>query len=110
MARYPIPDFFNPIFLTVGLPEVDVVIACGSLNYNADNTLYPWQTISRMWEVAKQGIVFNLLDANQFESDTILCAYAQREVLTICQQLDPDAKIYTGYLADDFTVTLHKKL
>ena len=104
----PQTQFFQADFLTAGLPEVDVVIACGSLNYRSSNSLHPWQTIRRMWELAQRGVVFNLLDAAHFESDDVLCAYEREEVLSFCRQLDPDAHIVAGYLPDDFTVLMHK--
>jgi SAM-dependent methyltransferase len=104
----PNTQFFQSDFLTAGLPEVDIVIACGSLNYRSDNSLHPWQTISRMWEVANKGVVFNMLDANQFADDQVLCGYEAEQVLAFCRQLDPQAEIYTGYLADDFTVLMRK--
>lgn len=101
-------QFFEADFLTVGLPEVDIVIASGSLNYRSENALHPWQSISRMWEAANKGVVFNLLDAAQFESDEVLRAYDQNEVLNFCRQLDPDTEIISGYLPDDFTVLMRK--
>lgn len=107
-GHLPQTQFFQSDFLTAGLPEVDVVIACGSLNYRSSNSLHPWQTIRRMWEVVQRGVVFNLLDAAHFDSDEVLCAYAQEEVLQFCRQLDPDARIVAGYLLDDFTVVMHK--
>ncbi|MBI3712162.1 MAG: class I SAM-dependent methyltransferase [Burkholderiales bacterium] len=107
-GHLPHTQFFQSDFLTAGLPEVDVVIACGSLNYRTSNSLHPWQTISRMWEVAQRGVVFNLLDAAYFESDEVLCAYEQDEVLQFCRQLDPHTRIVAGYLPDDFTVLMHK--
>lgn len=108
-GHLPRTQFFQSDFLTAGLPEVDVVIACGSLNYRSANSLHPWQTISRMWEVAQRGVVFNLLDAAHFESDEVLCTYSLDEVLTFCRQLDPQARVVQGYLPDDFTVIMHKR-
>lgn len=61
-----------------------------------------------MWESANKGVVFNLLDAAQFESDEVLRAYDQSEVLHFCRQLDPDTEIISGYLPDDFTVLMRK--
>lgn len=109
-GHMPRTQFFQSDFLTAGLPEVDVVIACGSLNYRSSNSLHPWQTISRMWEVAQRGVVFNLLDAAHFESDEVLCAYGHDEVLQFCRQLDPATQIVRGYLPDDFTVLMHKTM
>lgn len=101
-------QFFQSDFLTAGLPKVDIAIACGSLNYRSNNSLHPWQMISRMWEIANKGVIFNLLDVHHFADDQVLCGYEPAQVLHFCQQLDPDAKLHTGYLTDDFTVFMRK--
>ena len=87
---------------------MDVVIASGSLNYKSNNPFHPWECISRMWEAANKGIVFNLLDAGNFETDTVLCGYDPKKVLTFCRYLDPSAQIFSGYLPDDFTMVMRK--
>ena len=110
-ARYghlPDTQFIQADFLTTGLPQVDIVIASGSLNYRSENQLHPWQTISRMWELATMGIAFNLLDANAFAADDILCGYPIQKTTSFCEQLTTDIKILTGYLPDDFTVHMYK--
>jgi SAM-dependent methyltransferase len=110
-ARYgqqPNTQFIQADFLTAGLPDVDIVIASGSLNYRSQNHLHPWQTISRMWEVAQKGIAFNLLDARQFVADDVLCGYEPDEVLRFCREMDGEAELVSGYLVDDFTVLMRK--
>lgn len=104
----PNTQFFQADFLTAGLPEVDCVIASGSLNYRSENELHPWQSISRMWEIAQKGIVFNLLDAQYFRETSLLRGYHPDDVLAFCQQLDPHAELHRGYLPDDFTLFLRK--
>jgi SAM-dependent methyltransferase len=101
-------QFFQADFLTAGLPEVDIVVASGSLNYRSNNVLHPWQAISRMWETCQRGIAFNLLDAKHFVADDILCGYDIQETLAYCQKLDPNTEIIQGYLVDDFTVLMRK--
>lgn len=108
-GHLPNTQFFQSDFLTAGLPEVDIVIASGSLNYRSDNSLHPWQTIGQMWEVAQKGVVFNMLDAAKFESDAVLCGYDQEEVLKFCRQLDANTQIFSGYLPDDFTLVMRKR-
>lgn len=106
-GHLPNTQFIQADFLTAGLPEVDVVIASGSLNYRSENQLHPWQTISRMWQCARKGIAFNLLDADYFQSETILCGYDKNEVEQFCRNLTSDIDIVTGYLSDDFTVLMY---
>jgi SAM-dependent methyltransferase len=107
-GHLPDTQFLQADFLSVGLPEVDIVIASGSLNYRSDNDLHPWQMISRMWDSARRGVAFNLLDARHFAADEILCGYDPDEVLRFCRQLDPAAELVTGYLPDDMTLFLRR--
>jgi len=107
-GHLPGTQFLQADFLTAGLPDVDIVIASGSLNYRSDNELHPWQTISRMWNCARKGIAFNLLDARHFVADDILGGYDPDEVLRFCRQLAPEAELLTGYLPDDMTLFLRR--
>jgi SAM-dependent methyltransferase len=101
-------------FLVEELPEVDVAVASGSLNYRSENELHPWQTISRMWAASRKGVAFNLLDAGyvgdtgRSTSEGVLCSYDPEEVLTFCRKMDPYAEIISGYLPDDFTVLMRR--
>ncbi|MFZ6720359.1 class I SAM-dependent methyltransferase [Undibacterium sp. Ji49W] len=108
LGHLPNTQFFQSDFLTTGLPEVDIVIASGSLNYRSENVLHPWQIISQMWKVAGKGVAFNLLDAEVFGQDEMLCGYIKDEVLTYCRKLDPQAELISGYLPDDFTILMRK--
>lgn len=107
-GHLPNTQFFQADFLNVGLPEVDCVIASGSLNYRSKNELHPWQTIAKMWDIAQRGVIINLLDARRFEAGTLLCGYDPEQVLNFCRQLDPHARIRDDYLPDDFTIYMHK--
>lgn len=107
-GHLPNTQFIQADFLTAGLPEVDIVIASGSLNYKSHNHLHPWQTISHMWEIAQKGVAFNLLDAQVFVADDVLCGYQPKEVLDFCREMDGKAELVSGYLPDDFTVLMRK--
>ena len=86
-GHLPNTQFIQADFLTAGLPHVDLVIASGSLNYRSENQLHPWQTLSRMWEMASKGIAFNLLDSTAFMADQVLCGYSPQEAVNFCEQL-----------------------
>lgn len=107
-GHLPNTQFFQSDFLTAGLPEVDFVIASGSLNYRSENQLHPWQSITRMWEIANKGVIFNLLDANSFRPTSLLTGYMPEQVLDFAKQLDPHAEIRHDYLPDDFTIYMRK--
>jgi SAM-dependent methyltransferase len=107
-GHLPDAHFMHADFLTTGLPEVDVVMACGSLNYKTENVLHPCQAIARMWEVARLGVAFDLLDEGAFESDQVLCGRDPDQMLSFCRDLDPAAEIDHGYSPEDFTILMRR--
>jgi len=107
-GHLPDTHFLHADFLTTGLPEVDVVLACGSLNYKTENVLHPEQAIAKMWEIARFGVAFNLLDENVFESDQVLCGHDPDQILSFCRNLDPAAEIDHGYSEEDFTILMRR--
>jgi trans-aconitate methyltransferase len=107
-GHLPNVAFLQADFLTVSLPEADVVFACGSLNYKTENVLHPFQAIARMWEIARRGVAFNALDADVFEPDTFLQAHDRDELFSFCRNLDPEATLITDYSPEDFTILMHK--
>ena len=100
--------FIRADFARTELPEVDLVIACGSLNYCSQNTKHPWYIIEKMWHAARKGIAFNLLDKKAFDDGGLLCAYESSKVYGVCQKLSQNIKIKRGYLPDDFTVFMYR--
>lgn len=101
-------QFICADFMTAGLPEVDIVLASGSLNYRSTNVLHPWQSISTMWNLARKGIAFNLLDKKHFLEDELLVGYDPHEVINFCRQLCANVTCIQDYLPDDFTVLMYK--
>jgi SAM-dependent methyltransferase len=96
-------DMLNAVF-----PEVDYVLASGALSYRSRNALYPYNAIRQMWEAATRGLAFNLLDANVFEANHVLCGQDPDAILAFCRTLDPAAELVTGYVADDFTILMRR--
>lgn len=94
-------DMLNAVF-----PKVDYIVASGAMSYRSSNALYPYNLIRQMWEAAERGIAFNLLDANVFQADYVLCGQDPREILDFCQTLDPATELVTGYVPDDFTILM----
>ncbi|MBK9577001.1 MAG: class I SAM-dependent methyltransferase [Fibrobacterota bacterium] len=107
-GHLPDTHFLQANFLTTGLPDVDVVLACGSLNYWTENVLHPEPTILKMWEIAKLGVAFNLLDENEFASDQVLCGHDPDQILSFCRNLDPTAELDHGYSPEDFTILMRR--
>lgn len=110
-ARYgqaPGTQFIEADFFTAGLPEVDVVMASGSLNYRSQNPAHPWEMIGRMWESAHKGVAFNLLNTANFPEHPLLCGYEPEAVLTFCRGLTSNTTLVSGYLPDDFTIFMYR--
>jgi trans-aconitate methyltransferase len=100
--------FITADFTQDGLPEVDYVLACGSLNYQTDNLLFIYRTIEKMYACARKGVAFNLLNEETFPSTTIIKSYNKYEVLSYCLRLANCAELKIGYLEDDFTIYMYK--
>jgi trans-aconitate methyltransferase len=96
-------DILNAVF-----PEVDYVLASGAMSYRSRNALYPYHLIRQMWETAKRGVAFNLLDANVFTATHVLCGQNPEAILAFCRTLDPAAELVSGYLSDDFTILMRR--
>jgi SAM-dependent methyltransferase len=105
-----LPDtrFLHADFMNIDLAEVDVVLACGSLNYKTENVLHAEQVIARMWNIARLGVAFNLLDEHVFESDVVLCGHDPDQILSYCRNLDPSAEIDHDYSPEDFTILMRR--
>ena len=100
--------FFQADFITDGFPEVDYIVASGALSYRCDNVLFPYTIIRKMYEHARKGVAFNLLDNEHYTSDSVLKSYNRYEVLGYCLRLAERAELITGYLPDDFTILMYK--
>jgi ubiquinone/menaquinone biosynthesis C-methylase UbiE len=95
--RFPHNTFIAGDFLTLQMRETfDFVYCSGTLTTKLDTnnyTLLPhW--ISKMWQVAKKGVVFNFLIKDYTGSD-ILFLYNPQRVLKICKIYIPQAHIIT---------------
>jgi SAM-dependent methyltransferase len=100
--------FFQSDFTTDGLPQVDYIMASGSLSYQTNDLLHPYSSIMKLYQVVRCGFAFNLLDDSQFTSTEWLKAYNKEEVLTFCNRLARKATLIAGYQKDDFTITMCK--
>lgn len=107
-GNLPDTHFLKADFTNTGLPDVDVVVASGSLNYRTENVLFAYSTIARIWEVAARGVAFNMLDAEAVGDEGILAGYAPDEILSFCRNLDPEAEIVRDYSPEDFTILMRR--
>ncbi|CAM3904130.1 class I SAM-dependent methyltransferase [Vibrio aquimaris] len=90
------------------LPELDIIIASGSLNYQSRQTDYLERMITRMYAAAKEVVIFNLLNKDVFLKPTLLKAYDKNDVLSFCHTLTPKVRVIDDYSTGDFTIVLEK--
>jgi len=102
--------FYRHDFVTDGLPEVDYVLASGVLSYHSDNLLFPFNVIRKMYDTARKGVAFNLLDKEVFERGNLMNAYDQVEMINFCRGLASRWEVVNGYLPGDFTIYLYKEI
>jgi SAM-dependent methyltransferase len=110
-ARYgslPKTEFVQADFLNAGLPASDYVFCSGALSYRSKSPDYPYALIGQMWRACRRGLAFNLLDANHFAHDYVLCGQDPDAVHAYCRQLSPSAELVSGYLPDDFTILMRR--
>tara|TARA_B100001057_G_C22749622_1_gene911226 strand:- start:327 stop:935 length:609 start_codon:yes stop_codon:yes gene_type:complete len=86
----------------------DVVIASGSLNYICRDSDYLTNMISRMFDLANQTVIFNLLNSSQYPSRNTLMSYHPQGVYRFCKTLCDDVSLIEGYTEGDFTIVMNK--
>lgn len=90
--------------------QFDVVVTSGVMNINVKN----WQKhrktmIKNLLGLSRQALAFNMAGGFQPLPHNSLIAYANaQEILDFCRQLSPKVNLRTGYLQDDFTITMFK--
>lgn len=101
-------SFINADFTTDGLPEVDYVLASGSFSYQTDNEMLIYLVIEKLYDCARKGFAFNLLNEETYPSTEVIKSYNKYEVLGYCLRLANRAELKMGYLEDDFTIMMYK--
>ncbi|MGF1746989.1 class I SAM-dependent methyltransferase [Vibrio minamisatsumaniensis] len=86
----------------------DVVIASGSLNYISRDPDYLTNMITRMFGLANQTVIFNLLNSKKYPSRHTLMSYHPRGVFRFCKTLCNDVTLIEGYADGDFTIVMNK--
>jgi len=109
-GHLPSTHFIQMDFAKNPWPLVDIVLASGSLNYRSSDAAHPFPIIRHMWERARKGIAFNLLDIHKQAPTDILQSYDPQTILAFCRQLDPDAELVMDYHPEDFTLRLRKTI
>jgi SAM-dependent methyltransferase len=105
-AGAPQTSFFERDFSVAPLPAVDLVIASGALSYrSADPALY-LEVIRKLYQCAREALIFNMLDAAVFPEHPLLTGHDVNQVMAACRALSSGVRLIRGYLEDDFTVVM----
>ncbi|MEH6446252.1 MAG: class I SAM-dependent methyltransferase [Oceanospirillaceae bacterium] len=99
-------EFINADFSNICLPNVDVIIVSGSLNYFSRELNYLYKLIAVMYESTQHAVAFNLLDSRYFTSGKTLVAYNPHEVLNFCLSICPNSQLFDNYAQNDFTIIM----
>ncbi|MGF1753039.1 class I SAM-dependent methyltransferase [Vibrio makurazakiensis] len=87
---------------------IDVIVACGSLNYQSRDPDYISKIITRMYHQANEAVVFNLLDSEFFHDKSLLKAYNRTAIFRFCKMLSNNVRLIDNYASDDFTIVMRK--
>ncbi|WP_295898704.1 methyltransferase domain-containing protein [uncultured Vibrio sp.] len=91
------------------MKNVDVVVASGSLNYQSRDPEYLTKIINRMYQMANETVIFNLLDSSTFPKQTLLAGYNKKGTLFYCKTLCPNVELIEDYANEDFTIVMRKQ-
>jgi trans-aconitate methyltransferase len=99
----------DPLNQRLGL--YDVVISSGVMNGNVENWLKKRQKmIANLFDQTGEVLAFNMAGGHTTIPNDSLIAYANAdEIVDFCKTLTKHVKLNTGYLHNDFTITMRKK-
>ena len=105
--RYP-GEVFKHLELADVSEKYDYVFASGALNTKIpDHREFNFSIIRRMFELARVGVGFNMLNVRQHANDDKYSAYEPEEVLAYCRTLTTRVALIQGYLSWDFTIFMY---
>jgi len=109
VERYShLPDvyFFEGDFFASDLPEVDFIIACGSLNYHSSDDTFVLKAIKKLFNSSRIGFGFNLLSRIE-PANAFLEAYDPVYTTVFCRTLTGNVSLIENYYEADFTVFMY---
>lgn len=89
----------------------DWVVLSGTLNWQLDDGgSYARRVITRMFELCRKGVSFNMLNADYWQGRSLheLVAFDPGEMLNFCKGITPDSSCRTDYLDNDFTIYMRR--
>jgi len=104
-AELIVGDLFDMAFAE---KSFDWVILSGALNELLhDDGDYARRSITRMFELCRKGVAFNLLNARHFRPHD-LQTHLPEEMLAFCHELTSDCMLREEYLKNDFTIYMRR--
>jgi len=91
-----------------GPGSFDWVILSGAMNEPLlDDGAYARKMISAMYELARKGLAFNMLDARHLKAHD-LQSVDPHQMLAYCKSLCSTAELHDDYLKNDFTIYMSR--
>jgi ubiquinone/menaquinone biosynthesis C-methylase UbiE len=111
--KYPKKQYVEASFIKTDIDDItdtyDYVFASGAMSFKVENNNeFYFTMIKKMYDLAKKGVAFNMLNKSDHIDDATFAAYDPKEVADYCQTLASRVEIVTDYLPQDFTVFLYK--
>jgi len=102
--------FCKDVLYDMDMPTADFYIASGSMNFlNRTETYF---FISKMLLFSNKGIIFNILEKNQYEKtdkSDIYNRFTMDEILYLLKPFNLKIKVIRGYLRNDLTIFAQKQ-
>jgi len=104
------PIFCKDVLYDMDMPTADFYIASGSMNFlNRTETYF---FISKMLLFSNKGIIFNILEKNEYEKtdkSDIYNKFTMDEILYLLKPFNLKIKVIRGYLRNDLTIFAQKQ-
>ena len=100
--------FIEADFSKLFYADIDYILASGAFAYQCGRKEYYLEAIIHMFDNAKKGIAFNMLDDQIFPKHEFIKSHNKKVIVEFCKTLSKKVEVKTNYLEDDFTVFVWK--
>ncbi|MCP4726823.1 MAG: class I SAM-dependent methyltransferase [bacterium] len=115
IAKKNFPDislYYRDFLIEARYPEVDYVMSSGLANVKTpNNQQYMEEAIKKMFRMCRAGTAVNMLSSYAIDSqmENGMYFYSPEQMFRFAMKLTQDVVLRHDYLANDFTLYLHKK-
>jgi trans-aconitate methyltransferase len=107
--KYPSAQFQNWDIMDFPEKSFSYVLSSGAMSFKVpDHKEKYFQMIKKLFNLAQEGVAFNMLDRKGHVDDELFAAYDDKEIVSFCQTLAPNVRLINGYSPQDFTVYLYR--